>query len=91
MIGTTSPGISDQLKIYTPYADAVRMLLHINRKFTIVSRMLFTKHDTYGSMSSVVTYLIGELFMVMVKLFTVLFAYDFQILGNYLTSHHIVV
>jgi hypothetical protein len=36
MIGTTSSGISDQLRdIYTPYAGVAGMLLHMNGKFTM--------------------------------------------------------
>jgi hypothetical protein len=36
MIGTTSSGVSDQLRdIYTPCASAVGMLLHINGKSPI--------------------------------------------------------
>jgi hypothetical protein len=34
MLGTTSAGILHQLRD-TPYAGAVEMLLHINRKFTM--------------------------------------------------------
>jgi hypothetical protein len=38
MIGTTSSGISDQLRhilLYTPYAGAAGILLHINGKFAM--------------------------------------------------------
>jgi len=35
-MGTTSSGMSDQLRdIYTPYADATGMLLHQNGNFTM--------------------------------------------------------